>query len=56
MKKLSEYQIIYPYYFGWFINNDESKEIVSLAKKTFEKCIDVCVGFKNDLKTKTSIY
>lgn len=50
-KKLKNYQTIIPYYFGWFLNLTDSANLVELAKKTFNKCVEDFKEFSSDLKS-----
>ena len=53
-QKLKQYQIILPYYFGWFLNLSDSDDLITQAKLAYEQALNLIPQFKKDLVLKTS--
>lgn len=52
--KLEQYHIILPYYFAWFLNNQDSNDLINLAKNVLKEALTLVAQFKNDLLNKKS--
>ncbi|CAF0962127.1 unnamed protein product [Brachionus calyciflorus] len=47
-KKLDDFQLIFPRYYAWFLNEIDSKYLCNLARETFEKCVNLSQNLSND--------
>jgi hypothetical protein len=50
--KLDQYQIILPYYFGWFLNSDDSLNLINTAKEILKEFFKYIPKFEQDLNSK----
>ena len=52
-QKLNDYKILIPYFFGWFMNLNDSNELVTKTKNIFDTCVKNCHQFTLELMTET---
>ena len=50
--KLDQYQVLLPYFFGWFINLDDSAELIETSKEILNETLKIFPEFKKDLDSK----
>ena len=51
IKRIKDFKVLIPYFFGWFLNSSDSGELVSKAKKSFSECLEKVQVFNDDLKS-----
>ncbi len=49
-RRLKDFAPIIPLYFGWFLNEDDSKSLIDTASDVYLKCLNEISCFSNDLK------
>ncbi|CAF0832403.1 unnamed protein product [Brachionus calyciflorus] len=47
--RLKEYQIIFPIYFGWYLNETDSVALTKTAKECLKEAMKLCENLKSDL-------
>lgn len=54
-KKLKDFEITYPLYFGWFLDKTESKDLHKVGQHCFKMCLENVQEFKRDLSVEGMI-
>ncbi len=50
--KINQYETVLPYFFGWFLNLDESAHLINVSKNILKEATQVLQDFNKDLNNK----
>ena len=54
--RLKKYKTIIPYYFGWFLNEEDSLFLIDQAKCRLNECFDQFNELKEDFNSKNGTF